>query len=336
MKNQDFEPQLDEIKKIDEVRGELKSLQEKLEKTQESLKELRAQAKQKLAGANQKVETAHNLLAKGELEQAVNIYQKALIFEPGLKKLSKHSLAQLKSAIKIVGKLDYHKKDIFLLIDSAIEMGRLNSCRKEEDTVVWMETFLKPGEIMYDIGANVGAYSLVAAKLYEDPVKVYAFEPACDNFLKLCKNISFNKCTHNAFPFGIALSDETKVEIFNYKAIAYGGSHHALGKPVNNTHEEFKPALSVPTISWRIDDLIEQMKFPVPNHIKIDVDSIEFEILKGAEKTLSNPQVKSINVEQHEQDVEKVIEMLDKKNFRLNSEHQRTTKHMKNYVFVRN
>ncbi|NEQ40208.1 MAG: hypothetical protein F6K40_29780 [Okeania sp. SIO3I5] len=99
MKNQDLETQLDEIRKIDEVRTELKGLQQKLEQAQQSIKELRVKAKEKIAVEKQLLLTGHNLLAKGELEEAIHNYQKAIALQPGLKKLPKDSLAQLKSAL---------------------------------------------------------------------------------------------------------------------------------------------------------------------------------------------------------------------------------------------
>src|SRR5579872_3231912 len=60
--------------------------------------------------------------------------------------------------------LDYAASRIRLLVSSS-EIGvRLRSVEKEPFTVEWIEQSLRPGEVFYDIGANVGAYSLIAAR----------------------------------------------------------------------------------------------------------------------------------------------------------------------------
>ncbi len=49
----------------------------------------------------------------------------------------------------------------------------------ERELIDWIRNYLKPGQVFYDVGANVGAYSLYAAKHHRSlPVKVFAFEPA--------------------------------------------------------------------------------------------------------------------------------------------------------------
>jgi len=67
-----------------------------------------------------------------------------------------------------------------------------------------------------------------------------------------------------------------------------------------------------------IDFLIDQFSISVPNHIKIDVDGIEFSILKGAVQTLSSPNLKSILVEsQNKREEEKLCEYLKQHGFYL-------------------
>jgi len=77
---------------------------------------------------------------------------------------------------------------------------------KEKGTLKWLDENIEPSSIMYDIGANVGLYSIYAAKKHGD-VKVYAFEPHKVNFATLLENISLNDLEGSIFPLSFALND---------------------------------------------------------------------------------------------------------------------------------
>src|SRR5688572_14716010 len=61
-------------------------------------------------------------------------------------------------------RLDYDRADIYLRVTSKVEGFRIHACAKEPFTIEWIHGQLRAGDVLYDIGANVGAYSLVAAK----------------------------------------------------------------------------------------------------------------------------------------------------------------------------
>jgi len=246
-------------------------------------------------------------------------------------------LLDVKNNITLVERMDYQREEILLNVDSECEFTiRTNSCRKEPDTVNWIETFIKDGDVLFDIGANVGAYSLVAAKFFKGKVKVYAFEPAIFNFSQLCRNIQLNKTQGVITPLAVALSDETCIGEFNYHNQIPGGSLHTFGKAIDYEGNVFEPEYVQPMISFRIDDLIQQFKVPVPNHIKIDVDGIEFSVLKGADMTLSNPSLQSVVVELEEGESEQAITaFLESKGFTLHSKYNRLMPGMLNCIFQR-
>jgi FkbM family methyltransferase len=228
--------------------------------------------------------------------------------------------------------MDYERRDIFLNVDSDFEYRvRLHSCKKEPDTVQWIETFFKEGDVFYDIGANVGAYSLVAAKCFEGKVKVYAFEPAFLNFTQLCKNVLLNGSQESVVPLPIALSDKTHIANFNYRNLIPGGAVHVLGEPVDTEGNVFTPVARQPVLSYRVDDLIKHFGVRIPNHIKIDVDGTEFAVLKGMDETLNDPSVRTILLEVNASSGNEgeITGFLAKKGFAVNS------KHTINYVFTR-
>lgn len=78
----------------------------------------------------------------------------------------------------------------------------------ENEKVKIFKKFVKKGRVVFDIGANVGYYSLLAANLVGPSGKVFAFEPLRSNFEHLKKNADIN-FYRNIFPFEVAVSDKS-------------------------------------------------------------------------------------------------------------------------------
>ncbi len=217
--------------------------------------------------------------------------------------LSDKAKIDLKSSLEVIRRLDYDKAEILLHVDSEIEyITRLHSCKKEPEMIKWIENTFRQGDVFYDVGANVGAYSLVAAKHLDNKIKVYAFEPSCLNFTQLSKNIFINNCQDAITPMQIALANSTGMGTFNYSNFIPGGALHAFGENIDYKGDRFKPVYRQEIFSFKMDDLIEIFKIPAPDHLKLDVDGIEFDILKGAQKTLQAKKIKSIFIELDEGD----------------------------------
>ena len=98
--------------------------------------------------------------------------------------------------------MDYEGAEILLRRSAPKIELRLRSVAKEPWTVKWIETFL-PGDVFYDVGANVGAYSLLAAKANDGAVPVVAFEPSAPTYHDLCVNIALNGCDEIVTPLPI-------------------------------------------------------------------------------------------------------------------------------------
>ncbi len=195
-------------------------------------------------------------------------------------------------------KLDYDPHEIWIYVGSHIEKeSRAFSCRKEPETVEWIESYFKKGDVAFDIGANIGAYSLIMSNSVGNEGMIYAFEPGWHNFFHLNKNIILNKCQDNIMALNIALSSEKKISIFNYQDLIFGSSLHTLNKPVNFVGNKFTPEICQKVLSYTVDEFVEEFGIKAVNHIKLDVDGIESEIIRGAEKTLRNPVCRTVMVE---------------------------------------
>ena len=116
---------------------------------------------------------------------------------------------RLRSAAVTYGRLDYPAAEIHLQLTSRDEFHRLRSCEKEPWTVRWIEEYLEPGEVLYDVGANVGAYSLIAA-VGVPGSRVVAFEPGPANFAALCANLELNAVVERVIAVPLALGDRPR------------------------------------------------------------------------------------------------------------------------------
>ena len=222
-----------------------------------------------------------------------------------------------------MGRLDYAPRPIDMCVNSPWQAYRLHSCAKEPETVRWLESELRPGDTLYDIGANVGAYSLVAFAVTHGAAKVIAFEPGFGTFAELCRNIHLNHAEQSVTPISIALSDRTTLAEFRYSETTPGAAlHNWEASAAGETHP---PELVLPTVIYRLDDLVSALDLPLPTLIKLDVDGPEAEVLGGADQALSNPALRSCLVELdiRTQTYEDVVQLLAGKGFRIQSRHVR-------------
>lgn len=164
---------------------------------------------------------------------------------------------------------------------------------KEPETIEWIDTF-KEGDVLFDIGANIGLYSIYAAK---KGVNVVAFEPESQNYALINKNIYLNGLSQKILCLNIALSDEDAVDYLHIPVFQGGGAMNCFGKPIDWKYEGFAPVYSQGINSYTLDSFLKRYSKSFPTHIKIDVDGIEPKIIRGAEITLSDKRLKSIFVE---------------------------------------
>jgi len=243
----------------------------------------------------------------------------------------------LREHIRPTGRLDYPEAEIHMVLDSYQQVARLQACTKEPETVAWIRAHMRAGDVFYDIGANVGAYSFVAHAVAAGRCLVYAFEPSFSTFAALSENVGLNRCQQKILPFNIALTDETGLIQLNLSSVGPGAALHSLGAAVNEFGEPFAPQFVQPVLGYRLDDIIEQFGFPHPNLIKLDVDGSELNVLTGAQKVLQTPNLRTLLVEINEQleDSKHLIDKLSMSGLKFRSKYARSASNMFNYVFER-
>ena len=138
--------------------------------------------------------------------------------------------------------------------------------KKEPETLAWIDSL--PGGVLWDVGANIGVYSLYAAKR---GLRVFAFEPSPMNYAVLAKNIAINNVPIEAFC--VALGDTTGLGHLNMRALQFGRADAGL-------HAD--EPLSVSALTYRMDDF----PAPKPDFLKIDIDGAEETLVAGGHQTL--------------------------------------------------
>lgn len=201
---------------------------------------------------------------------------------------------------------------------------------KEKDTIEWINGF-KINDIFWDIGANIGIYSIYAARIKK--TKVVAFEPIINSAQVLRKNIELNNLEKKIDLFALGLGNENKNLKLYYHSNHAGSARHSLNKSNN------KKLLFENIITFQPDKLIELKITDIPNHIKIDTDGNELDILKNCTKILKSKNLKSLCIENEFGKNEKIrkeniINILKKNGFKLN--HQSILNSGYNMYFKKN
>lgn len=168
---------------------------------------------------------------------------------------------------------------------------------KEEGTIRWLANSLRAGDIFYDVGANIGIYSLYAARKLRGSGSVYAFEPHLGNAAQLLTNISLNELGHQVQCFSTALGDQTGIQPFNYFSLQTGSAFSQIAGTLDGNDKIFQPAATEMKSTFTMADLIKS-GFPIPTHVKIDVDGNELLVLRGMRDLIhSSTRLCSVQVE---------------------------------------
>jgi len=193
--------------------------------------------------------------------------------------------------------------------------------KKEPETLDWIDNFKKEKKIIFwDIGSNIGLYSIYAASNYKN-IEVISFEPSTSNLRILSRNISINNLEKKIKIFQIPLGlEKNKFLEFNERKFNEGESHNSLDKNIDFEGNKINPTNKYQIFSTNIDKIIEDEILDVPDYIKIDVDGIEHLILKGGLKLFKNYKVLEMQIEINENypdQYNSIIKVMDNCSFKF-------------------
>ncbi len=138
---------------------------------------------------------------------------------------------------------------------------------------------LRAGQVLFDVGANVGYYTILGARLVGPRGKVVAVEPVIRNLAYLYRHITLNRAS-NVSIVSAACSDTVSLSTFSL------GQNYAMGYLADKhgeRNEGKKELFLVPTVT--VDAMVQQLGIS-PDVIKVDVEGAELSVLQGAQTTL--------------------------------------------------
>lgn len=168
---------------------------------------------------------------------------------------------------------------------------------KEPETLDWIDTKLGSGDVFFDVGANIGVYAIYAA-LRHPWVRVITFEPEYANLHLLRDNIVGNCLQDRVEVYAIALSNCSGVSRLHVQDFTPGAALHT------ESRETIDLTRTGQRVVWRegiytltLDRFCEETGLQ-PTAIKIDVDGTEAEVLEGGKRTLCSSGLRSVLIEQ--------------------------------------
>jgi FkbM family methyltransferase len=191
---------------------------------------------------------------------------------------------------------------------------------RHEDDII--ERFLpKQGDIVVDIGAHMGRYTIIGSKRVGAQGRVVAIEAHPENFEMLNRNIKLNQLT-NVIPLNYAVySKETKIKLYLPEVESGYTIYNTIMSNRARTEDKF-----VEVNANTLDYILQSKGITYVNWIKIDVEGAEFEVLKGASNVLSKSKDIALLIEVHGLDnYRPILEFVSSYNFKIEFEKSNKT-----------
>ncbi len=163
----------------------------------------------------------------------------------------------------------------------------------DRDTLLWLEQEVAAGDVVYDIGAGLGEYVLVAAK--RRGAIVVAFEAAYTAYAELCENVLLNGCEATVVPVALTLAARDGLAEIKYEYGQPGEPGYTVREDIDwrvKHRGKSKPYLQ-PACLVRLDTAVELYRLPSPSHIRISPSLSVASVLAGASATLAMPSLRT-------------------------------------------
>jgi len=180
----------------------------------------------------------------------------------------------------------------FVLLGKTSGGRAMSALTRQPATIEWIDSF-EPGSVFWDVGANVGVFSMYAA-LGTD-TKVVAFEPAAVNYFLLAANCEANNLFDQIDCLLVGVGGRHAIDRLEVSQFRAGRSFSFRGKK----SESYNARQASVVLS--IDELVEDYGLPCPNYIKIDAPGASEAIIAGAERTFRRPELQQVHLEVREQ-----------------------------------
>lgn len=221
------------------------------------------------------------------------IYNLSVFFLPLMNFIA--SIFLLRKKIHIIN-YEGKKKKIILKADNYITHFRSTLFfLKEKEVRFFIDKYLDKNQIFFDIGANIGIFSLYSA--IRKNAKVFAFEPEYSNLSLLKENILNTNLRDNIYPYSLAIGNDNRITNLHIADETPGAAVSSISSDkLVKTNEGFNVVWKEGVMELTMDKICEDLNI-VPNMLKIDTDGNEKNVLLGAHKILKNENLKFIIME---------------------------------------
>ena len=134
---------------------------------------------------------------------------------------------------------------------------------------------IRPGDVVFDVGANLGAYTLLFAQWAGPEGRVFAFEPAPQPYQGLRQLLDANGITSRVTPIQAAVSASEGTAVF------FASGTDGASRIVDGAGEG---TISVATVTI---DAVCRREHVLPRFIKVDAEGAELDVLRGARETIA-------------------------------------------------
>lgn len=160
--------------------------------------------------------------------------------------------------------------------------------------VRWLTDDVHPGDVVYDIGAGIGGYTIFAA--VQRGALAVAFEPGFAAYKRLCENLLVNDCSRSVIPLPVALGNRTGLLELAYPYEAGSDVHTLFPRRWRSEREAVDARYAQPVCAERLDDLVARHGLPPPTMMRIGVRRGVEAILDGSTNLLRSPRLRSVLV----------------------------------------
>lgn len=156
------------------------------------------------------------------------------------------------------------------------------------DDVRVFASLIRPGTTVVDVGANIGMYTLFAARAVGLNGRVFAFEPVPDLYRRLVGNVAVSRAG-SVTTFEVALSDRRGTAPFHI------GRSDSMGSLVRAQTPE---TIDVPTEP--LDEFLDRQAVTRVDVLKVDVEGAEMQVVRGAQRTLARDDRPTLFIEHND------------------------------------
>jgi FkbM family methyltransferase len=192
---------------------------------------------------------------------------------------------------------------------------------KEKGTIAWLDRELGADDVFFDVGANIGVFTIFGALRIGARGAVVAFEPHIPNAARLIENILINSQQNKVKLCTMALTNSERFDNFNYHSTRTTSSTSQFGGD-SYEGETFEPEFVEVKSGCTLDTLCDNGLIPMPDIVKIDVDGLDFEVLQGMAGLLKSPKgPRSIQIELGSDSKPKIMQMCAETGYLLKEKH---------------